>query len=243
MRSSKLIVSATVAVGAIVGVSAASATDLPTRVYTKAPVMVDPAYNWSGFYVGGHVGRIWGRSRVFDDGVLTESGAPTDGVVGGILAGYNWQTGPLVLGMEGDFGWSDAQGHGTIVVAPPPPPPPFVPRGPNTYNLRWDSHFVGKAGFASGQWLVFATGGLAIAGFNFQEGAAPPAPPPNSISATYAGFSVGGGVEYAFTQNLLGRLQYIYDDFGGKNFVAVDGGIYRVNLTSQTLRGALSWKF
>jgi opacity protein-like surface antigen len=59
----------------------------------------------------------------------------------------------------------------------------------------------------------------------------------------YVGFSVGAGVEYAFTQHLLGRLQYIYDDFGSKNYAAVDGGTYRVRLTSQTLRGALSWKF
>jgi outer membrane immunogenic protein len=245
MRSSNLI--AAVTIGAIVGASAASASDLPTPAYSKAPPMVDPAYDWSGFYVGGHVGGIWGRSRVFDNGVLTESGAPTDGVVGGILAGYNWQTGPVVLGIEGDFGWSDAQGRGAIAPPPPPPPPPapppVVPRGPNTYDLRWDSHFVGKAGFASGQWLIFATGGLSIAGFDFQEGAVPPAPAPNRIGKTYLGFSVGVGVEYAFTHNLLGRLQYIYDDFGDKNYVAVDGGLYRVNLTSQTLRGALSWKF
>jgi outer membrane immunogenic protein len=57
------------------------------------------------------------------------------------------------------------------------------------------------------------------------------------------GFSVGGGVEYAFTQHLLGRVQYIYDDFGSKDYVATDGGTYRVNLTSQTVRGALAWKF
>jgi outer membrane immunogenic protein len=91
--------------------------------------------------------------------------------------------------------------------------------------------------------LIFATGGVAIAGFNFQEGAVPPDPPPNNISKAFTGFSVGAGVEYALTQHLLGRLQYIYDDFGGKNYVALDGGTYRVNLTSQTLRGALSWKF
>jgi outer membrane immunogenic protein len=234
MKKSSLIAAA--AVGAIICASAAAAADLPIRGYTKAPVMVDPAYNWSGFYLGGHVGAIWGRSRVFDNGVLTESGAATDGIVGGILVGYNWQTGPAVLGVEADFGGSNARGHGTL-VAPP------LPREPNTYDIRWDSHLVGKAGFAADRWLIFATGGLAIAGFDFREGAQPPAPPPGSIGATYVGFSVGGGVEYVFTQNLLGRLQYIYDDFGGKNFTAADGGTYRVNLTSQTLRGALSWKF
>jgi outer membrane immunogenic protein len=241
MGSSSLIVSAAAALSVVVSMSAASAADLPAPIYAKAPVRVDPAFNWSGFYVGGHVGGIWGSSRVFNDGVLTESGAPTNGVVGGILAGYNWQTGPVVLGIEGDFGWSDAQGHGVDVDVPPPPP--VVPRGPNTYSLRWDSHIVGKAGFASDKWLIFATGGVAIAGFNFQEGAVPPDPPPNNISKAFTGFSVGAGVEYALTQHLLGRLQYIYDDFGGKNYVALDGGTYRVNLTSQTLRGALSWKF
>jgi outer membrane immunogenic protein len=241
MRTSRLMVSAAIAT-AVVGINAASATDLLAPVYTKAPVMVDPAYNWSGFYLGVHAGYIWGRSRVFDNGVLTESGAPTDGFVGGLLAGYNRQMGPFVLGLEGDFGWSNAQGHGTVVVPPPPPPPPLPP-GPNTYRLMWDSHFVGKAGFTSDRWLLFATGGIAIAGFSFQEGVPPGTPPSNRIPATYLGFSVGGGVEYAFTHNLLGRLQYIYDDFGGKSYTTADGGTYRVNLSSQTLRGGLSWKF
>jgi outer membrane immunogenic protein len=244
MRNSRSIVFAATAASVIVSMSAASATDLPAPIRTKAPA-VNPAYDWSGLFVGGHFGRIWGRSQVFDNGVLTESGAPTDGWVAGILAGSNWQTGPLVLGIEGDFGWSDAQGHGDSPPPPPPPPtpPPAIQHGPNTYDLRWDSHFVGKAGLASDRWLIFATGGLAIAGFRFQEGFVPPAPSANSISTTYVGFSVGAGVEYAFTQNLLGRLQYIYDDFGSKNYTAVDGGTYRVRLTGQTLRGALSWKF
>jgi opacity protein-like surface antigen len=236
MRNSGSIISAAVAVSAILAVGTASAADLP--VYTKAPVMaVEPAYDWSGFYVGGHFGYLWGKTRVVDDGVLTESGAPTNGVVGGVLAGYNWQRGPLVLGIEGDFGWLDAVGHGE---GPPPPPPAPLP---NTYNINWDAHLVGKVGYASGQWLFFATGGAAFAGFDFQEGVAPGTMPPGSIGATLVGFSVGGGVEYAFTRNLLGRLQYIYDDFGGHDFAAIDGGTYHASLTSQTFRGALSWKW
>jgi outer membrane immunogenic protein len=142
------------------------------------------------------------------------------------------------LGIEGDFGWTNAHGNGIIINRPPAPPPT-----PNLYNMRWDSHVVGKVGFASGQWMIFGTGGLAIADLNFQEGFVPPAGPIILSGGKYVGFSVGGGVEYAFTRNLLGRLQYIYDDFGGKTYVAADGGIYRVSLTSQTLRGVLSWKF
>jgi opacity protein-like surface antigen len=229
------------AVGGLAGINAARAADLPAPMPVKAPVIALPGYDWSGFYVGAHMGYIWGRSRVFDNGVLTESGAPTEGAVGGLLAGYNWQTGPLVLGLEGDFGWSNATGHGTTI--PALPPPPALPSAPNTYRLRWDSHIAAKAGYAAGQWLFFATGGLAVAGFSFQEGVVPGTPQPNAIDATYVGYSVGAGVEYAFTQNLLGRLQYIYDDFGGKSFAGTDGGSYRVNLTAQTARAALSWKF
>ena len=241
MQNFGIVVSATVALGAILGIGPASSADLPARAYTKAPAMtVDPAYDWSGFYVGGHVGYLWGKTRVIDDGMLTEPGAPTNGVVGGVLAGYNWQRGPLVLGVEGDFGWTGAHGTGTVAL----PPPPALPRTPNLYNMRWDSHVVGKVGFASGQWMIFGTGGLAIADLNFQEGVVPPALPLISVvGGKYTGFSVGGGVEYAFNRNLLGRLQYIYDDFGSKNYLAADGGIYRVSLTGQTLRGALSWKF
>jgi outer membrane immunogenic protein len=218
------------------GIDATFAADLPARPYTKAPVMaVDPAYDWSGFYIGGHVGYLWGKTRVVDDGVLTEPGAPTNGVVGGVLGGYNWQRGPLVLGIEGDFGWSKAVGHGIAAF--------ITTTTPNTYELHWTSHLVGKAGYAVGPWLFFATGGLSVADLDFIEGVTTTTTIISTRGGKYVGFSVGGGVEYAFTRNFLGRLQYIYDDFGSKTYVAADGGIYNVSLTSQTLRGVLSWKF
>jgi outer membrane immunogenic protein len=220
MRHPKLLVIAALAVSA--GIGAASAADLAARPYAKA---ADPAYDWSGFYVGGHVGYLWGKTRVVDDGVLTEPGAPTNGVIGGVLAGYNWQSGPLLLGIEADIGWTHAIGRGAELLT--------TTTTPNTYDLRWTSHLVGKAGYAVGQWLFFATGGLGIADLNFVEGITTTTTTPLLVGGKYLGFSVGGGVEYAFTRNLLGRLQYIYDDFGGKTYVAADGGIYRVGVSSQ----------
>ncbi|THD62074.1 MAG: porin family protein [Bradyrhizobium sp.] len=189
--------------------------------------MVDPAYDWSGFYIGGHVGYLWGKTRVVDDGVLTESGAPTDGVVGGVLAGYNWQKGLLVYGLEGDFGAADALGHGIATIATP-----------NLYHLMWTSHVVGKLGYASGSWLFFVTGGLGVADLDFIEGTTT-----SRMLGIYTGVSVGAGIEHAFSRNLIGRLQYIYDDFGSKNYTGLDGGIYHISLTTQTLRAALSWKW
>ena len=240
MRNSKLMFCAaffTIAAG-----HAAAAADMAAPMPVKAPPIVAAEYNWSGVYVGAHAGYIFGRSRVFENNILTEAGAPTEGGVGGLLAGYNWQSGALVLGIEGDFGWANAIGHGTAPPDPTPPPPPPQP-GPNTYRLAWDSHVIGRLGYASGHWLIFATGGLSIADFRFQEGVVPGAAPRPATSATFTGYSVGAGVEYAFTQNLLGRVQYIYDDFGSRSFVTAGGDTYRVDLTGHTVRAGLSWKF
>ena len=50
------------ALAVLAATSVASAADLAARPYTKAPVMVEPVYNWTGFYIGGNVGYSWGRS-------------------------------------------------------------------------------------------------------------------------------------------------------------------------------------
>jgi outer membrane immunogenic protein len=70
----------------------AFAADLPQTMYTKAPpaIAAAPPYRWSGLYIGGHLGYLWGRTRVDDDGVTTEHNARTDGVIGGAMIGYNW---------------------------------------------------------------------------------------------------------------------------------------------------------
>jgi hypothetical protein len=103
----------------------ARATDLPLPMEAKAPPLPAPPmpasslppssafYNWSGVYVGGHLGHFWGRTQVEDDGVATEHNARTDGIIGGAMAGSNWQIGPAVFGLEGDFGWTNAHGVGT----------------------------------------------------------------------------------------------------------------------------------
>ena len=97
--------------------SAASAADLAARPYTKAPVM-EPIYNWTGFYIGGNVGYSWGRSS--DTSTLTNGagvvlftsgdGANMDGVIGGGQIGYNWQVQNWVWGLEADIQGSDQKG-------------------------------------------------------------------------------------------------------------------------------------
>lgn len=214
---------------AIIGfASFASAADMLVKApIVKAPIAAPP-YDWSGLYVGAHLGYLWGRTRVEENGVVTEPGAKTDGVIGGALAGYNWQKGPFVFGLEGDFGWIRAHGVGVAL-------PPDLP---NTYDLNWTTHVRGRGGYAFDNWLIFIAGGLAIADLNFHEGNAAA-----RRGGKYAGWSIGGGIERAFTRNLVGRIEYLYDDYGHKDYVGATGDLYRVSLTGQTLRGALIWKF
>ena len=103
MRSSKLIVSATIAVGSILGIGSASAADMAVKapVYKALPV-VDP---WVGFYVGGSWGdwRADSNQRVYNFESFTAN-PKVDGILGGVQAGYNWRLAPQWLwGIEGDI--------------------------------------------------------------------------------------------------------------------------------------------
>ena len=107
------------------GATSALAADLPAPVYTKAPVYVDPGYNWTGFYLGGNLGYSWGRSSdtsTFTNGtgtlLSTSVGRSNlDGIVGGGQAGYNWQMQSWVWGLEGDIQGTGERGSRDISCA------------------------------------------------------------------------------------------------------------------------------
>jgi opacity protein-like surface antigen len=223
---------ALIATTVLVPVGVASAADMPVKA--PVPKAAKLPYDWSGLYLGGHLGYMWGRTRVEEDGVVTEPNATTNGTVGGVLLGYNWQSGPVVLGLEGDFGWTNAHGTGVAVVIP-------TTQAPNTYDVNWTSHVRGRVGYAFDNWLFFIAGGFAVADFDFHEGAITTTVVPTG--AKYTGWSIGGGAEVAFTRNLVGRIEYLYDDFGHKDYIGSTGDPYRVSFRGQTVRGALAWKF
>jgi outer membrane immunogenic protein len=120
----------------LIGISAATsllatgafAADLPVKqpVYTKAPVYVDPVYDWTGFYVGGNGGYSWGNSNstlsLVDPGtgIILNSAATKfhmDGGIGGAQLGYNWQRDRWVFGLEADIQASGQAGNGSAVCA------------------------------------------------------------------------------------------------------------------------------
>jgi outer membrane immunogenic protein len=212
-------------------------------VYTKAQPVAAVGYDWSGFYAGAHAGYEWGRAHVIDNGVLTENAAPMNGAIGGLLAGINWQTGAFVYGLEGDFGVSRLRGHGTLPPAPPAPPAPPVPPAPaalpNLYDVDLSGNIRGRIGIAvMPTTLIYAAGGLALAEFKFRENGGP-----IQNKELLTGWTIGGGIDQSFTKNLIGRVEYLYADYGHKDFRVAPGDIYNIGFKAQTVRGALMWKF
>lgn len=190
-----------------------------------ADVEAPAPYDWSGLYLGLHAGYLWGDVDVEEEGEPGGGGGDIDGFVGGALAGFNYQLDPLVLGIEGDFGFTDVDGDGVVALEPD-----------YSYELNWNAHIRARAGFALDRALIFVAGGLAIADLDIdQEGGDVP-------GGSYYGFSIGGGIDYAFTDELIGRIEYLHDDFGTKDYEEDDED-YSADLKTDTVRGALIYKF
>ncbi len=197
----------------------------------KAPFSPAQVRSWTGLYFGVHGGRFYGHTKVEENGVVTEPDAATNGQVGGLLGGYNWQTGPWVFGVEGDIGYSNAHGNGVRGT---------TTSSPNQYDVNWIAHGRGRIGYDYNQWLLFVAGGIAVADFTFTPG--------EDIvdvtcGGTFTGFSIGGGVERALAPGLIVRGEYLYDDFGSKTYNMMGmSDSYKVSLTGQSVRGALILK-
>lgn len=204
--------------------------DLGTRMPVKAPPLAPaavPVFTWTGFYLGGHVGYLWARNSIEEADIILAEGH-TNGVVGGVLGGANWQTGPLVLGAEADIGWSNAHGSKLGIDES------------FDYNIHWTSHVRGRAGYAAfPSTLLYIAGGLAITHDTVRM---LELVPPMVCGGTFTGWSIGAGIEQAFTRYISARLEYLYDNFGHKTYTMNDD-TYRVGVTGNTVRGAVIFRF
>jgi outer membrane immunogenic protein len=165
-----------------------------------------------------------------------------DPITPGALAGYNFQFGSIVAGLEADVGWIGA--HSPVI---------WAPDGSQRYDqfgVTWTGHVRGRVGYAIGQYLPYVAGGLALAGYNvahFRSDATGSVL--YSANDTRVGYTIGGGVEIA---NLLPSLlpgwvfrgEYLYDHFNPKQYDWVPGMRYTVlDLTMHTLRAAATYRF
>ena len=220
--------------------SSPQAADLALRQRPVAaePIAIAALYDWSGFYIGAQVGWQSERDRYSDIGIGSNLGSDTfakttqDGVVGGLHAGYNFQAGSIVFGIEADaeltslsYAWRDPSDWGY------------------DQRIRAQGSLRGRLGYTFDRTLVYATGGLAVA----------------SISTTYCecgsyetfknkawGWTAGAGVQHAFNRNWSARVEYRYADLGSITHVPVSVWTSYSDthqLTSHAIRAGLTYSF
>jgi outer membrane immunogenic protein len=240
------IVMATIAAFATL-TTAAAAADLPTRKVAPVPP-AEPAFSWTGFYLGANVGGDWIQSRLTADeapfGTPFYSHPDTTAFgVGGQL-GYRYQfSDNVVAGVEADasalFG---SRGKSAYYSAG------GVPGGAYGYDQsRADGSVRLTLGYAMGRWLPYATGGVA---FLDERGCGSELFPTNCVPRTgfddtRTGWTVGGGGAYAFTDHLIGNVEFRYADFGSRSYStpAIGEGSTTAQLQEEKLLAGLSWKF
>jgi outer membrane immunogenic protein len=229
----------------------ASAADLPSaQTYTKAPVVVDPTYDWSGFYIGIEGGGVWGRSQHYRNDVTTpavnglpQTGgiSPSGGLAGGTV-GYSYQfSNNIFVGVENDISWTNNKGSALFVA-------PFVPVTNTAQTSEtWLDTLRGRLGFAFNRWMIFGTGGAAFTNEGVQI--CNVAIGCGSQSTIVTGWTAGVGVEYAFADNWSAKLEYLHVDFGSQHFSQTAdpvGSFFLardVTLTDDIVRVGVNYKF
>lgn len=224
-------------IAAILGAGAADAADLPSQKgLPLAPP--PPPFSWQGFYVGAYSGALLG------DGTFTfTQRTPLRGAafIGGGTIGYNWQWAPfVVLGLEADFGY-----RGQIQAE----------RVNWTYPNPTDSGVLGsfraRLGYAfTPRWLAYGTGGLAF-GTDFAPTAFQSFFPPafgllNTGTTVRAGWTAGAGVEYAWSDRLSVKAEYLYAwlaDSGVSYSTNVGPVGLNVGSAGHIARGGLNYHF
>lgn len=194
----------------IVAVSGtASAADLAARPYTKAPPMIAPVYDWSGFYIGINGGG--GSSRECWD-LTSNAGIPivpnraegchdaSGGLAGGQI-GYRWQSANWVFGLEAQGDWADLKGSNSSLV---------LIRIPATNETKIDAIglFTGQVGYAWNNVLGYVKGGAAVSDNKYSTYFTGTGVVFNQTSETRWGGMVGAGLEVGFAPNWSIGVEY-----------------------------------
>lgn len=203
-------------------------------VESPPEVYVAPVFNWTGAYIGGQVGYLWGDGDASSPTLGTGEIEP-DGWLGGVYVGYNYQfTNNVVLGIDADFAWTGADDSVTTFAG-------GAPSGGLDTELDWEGAVRARLGYAVDRFLPYVAGGVAFGRLDSQAFDAGGASV-GSADETNTGWTLGVGLEYAFTDNFIGRAEYRYTDFGDFDFDA-GGNDFSTDLTTNDVRLGIAYKF
>ena len=216
----------------------AVAADLSIAPIYKAPPPA-PVATWSGSYLGVSGGGAWGKAVVRNEptGVDQTPRMDLSGGIIGLTSGFNIQSGPVVFGLEGDISATSKKGS----AAEFPPNAVFN----NEIKERWLSTFRGRVGYAQDNWLLYATGGAALANVENTVGSA--AGGQISDKQWHWGWTAGGGVEVKLTQDWTAKVEYLYVGLQDKSYfnpalsVAFPSN-QRLNLSDHIVRVGVNYK-
>jgi high affinity Mn2+ porin len=198
-----------------------------------APV---PYLNWSGFYVGGHLG--YGRGHAndsFADPVTAGSNKALGSLFGGVQLGYNHVLNSgVLLGVESDLSFPNFLGADDVVRFR------ITPQGNLSQKIDYVGRFRGRVGYAFDNWLVYGTGGLAWSQARFIE-TSDLTGDEDKAHRVRGGWVVGAGAEVAIAPDWSARLEYLYDNFGKAAATMPSGVRSETTFDTHTLRLGLNW--
>jgi outer membrane immunogenic protein len=241
MRNNKMAFVLAAAMG-FGGMQVATAADMPVKARPMAPLPV--AYNWTGCYIGGNVGGLWGRKDWHDSltGIYDVRNEPT-GWLGGGQVGCNYQTGAWVFGIQGDYDWTNARDTDVAFATS------TFPVGQNLRSgMRGLASVTGRVGYTWDRFLGYVKGGGAWVRDNYDT-FTPAGVPSSTASETRSGWTVGVGGEYAFAPNWSAFVEYDYYGFGTRTvpFNSVATGAFSFNedirQSINVVKVGVNWRF
>jgi outer membrane immunogenic protein len=204
----------------------------------RPPAVASPL--WTGFYIGVHGGGGWGTSGLEDpDFQITYShlDVRSSGWLAGAQVGADWQFGSFVVGGQLDAAWASVKGSATGDGSSG-----FL--NPVAAEFRALATGTGRVGYATGNFLGYAKGGLAWANIDFQSGTEGGPGLPIDVNHQRTGWTVGAGLEMLVLGNLSALVEYDFIDFGP---ASISLGTRRtpsiVDHQLHLLKLGLNWRF
>jgi high affinity Mn2+ porin len=235
MKKNLLLVSVALAVLGLN--SSGMAADAPVRMPVRAPAK--PAYyDWTGFYVGGHVGYSRGHAQVTlaDPGSSSNFASSFGSLNGGVQLGYNYLLpSRILLGVEADVSFLNYLAADDVAWSR------ITAVADSAEKIDYMATLRGRLGYAFQHWMIYATGGLALSLGRFLQTPGV-TDDTDKLLHPYTGWAAGVGAEVAIAPSWTARLEYLYRNFGHAEIVFPSGTTAGLSLDVQSVRVGLNYK-